>query len=95
MDNYVVQHTVYDSSYNYSDVQRIKDKEKNQGTDNAIEALAEALVKNSVDLRDPAVQTNALLSKILLILSAIEQQNNKQVDGLSLADSLAAAALGL
>ena len=94
-NSYVVQHTVYDSSYNYSDVQRIKNQENNQGKDDAINALAEALVKNSVDLRDPAVQTNALLSKILLILSAIEQQNNKQVDGLSLADSLSAAALGL
>lgn len=92
--DYFVNHTAYNSAYKYSDVERIKSQSKAQESGDLVNALAEALVKNTVDLKDPQVQTNALLSQILIVIQAIMNQNNK-VGGLSLPDSLNALALGL
>lgn len=92
--DYFVNHTAYNQAYDYSDVERIRNAEKDN-SDTAIYALAEALSQNTVDLRDPAVQTNALLSQILLIVQAIMQQNNKSSGGFSLPDTLNALALGI
>lgn len=92
--DYFVNHTAYNAAYDYSDVERIQSEEES-GKDTAIYALAEALSQNTVDLKDPAVQTNALLSQILIVLQAIMQQNNGLSTGASLADTLQGLALGL
>ena len=75
-------------------LERIKAASKAKESGDLVNALAEALVQNTVDLKDPQVQTNALLSQILIVIQAIMNQNNK-VGGLSLPDSLNALALGL
>lgn len=92
---YFIDHEVYNDAYSYTDVASVQRKER-QGSYDAVYALAEALTKNTVDLKDPAVQTNALLSEILLIVNAIMQQNNQTSGGtLSLPDTLAGMSLGL
>lgn len=91
---YFVKHTVYSASYNHTDVSKMQQKERDKSGD-AVYALAEALTKNTVDLLDPTVQTNAILSQILIIVNAIMQQNNKAEAGMSLPDTLAGLALGL
>lgn len=95
-EDYFIKHSVYSTALkdNYQAVLDIQKKEKN-GTGDAINALADALTKNNVDLRDPAVQTNALLSQILKIVASIMAQNNTKVDGLSLQDTLSAMATGM
>lgn len=92
--DYFVNHTAYNKAYSYADVERIKSEGKAKESGDMVNALASALVQNSVDLKDPQVQTNALLSQILIVAQAIMNQNNK-VGGLSLPDSLNALALGL
>lgn len=79
--------------YNYTKVQEIQRKEK-AGKDSAIYALAEMLSNNQLDLHDPVVQTNALLSQILLVVNAIQQKNN-QTGASTLLGSIAGLALGL
>lgn len=92
--DYFVNHTAYNNAYKYSDVERIKSENKAKESGDLVNALAEALVQNTVDLKDPQIQTNALLAQILIVAQAIMNQNNK-VGGLSLPDSLNALALGL
>ena len=93
--NKFVQHTYYDASgYKYSDVteiQRREDAEKGS----AVYALADALTGNLVDLKDPQVQTNAILAQILVVVSAIMNQNNNVASTVSLSDALSGLALGL
>ena len=48
-----------------------------------------------VDLKDPQVQTNALLSQILIVVSAIMNQNNNVPGTTSLSEALAGLAVGL
>lgn len=96
--DYWVNHTAYNEAYSYSDVERVKQEaiaKDSASKEDAVYALAEALTKNSVDLRDPAVQTNALLSQILIVVQAIMQQNNDTVGGNSLIESLSALSMGL
>lgn len=92
--DYFVKHTAYSAAYDHTDVSRVQREEVGKSSD-AVYALAEALTKNSVDLLDPTVQTNALLSQILLVVNAIMQQNNKAGSGTSLPDALEALATGL
>ena len=92
--DYFVKHTAYSASYDHTDVSRVQREEVGKSSD-AVYALAEALTKNSVDLLDPTIQTNALLSQILLVVNAIMQQNNKAGSGTSLPDALEALATGL
>lgn len=92
--DYFVKHRAYSASYDHRDVSRVQREEKGKSQD-AVYALAEALTKNSVDLLDPTIQTNALLSQILLVVNAIMQQNNKAGSGTSLPDALEALATGL
>ena len=47
------------------------------------------------DLKDPQVQTNALLSQILVVATAIMNQNNNVAGTVSLSDALTSLALGL
>ena len=92
--DYFVKHTAYSAAYNHSDVTKIQIAERS-GSEDAVYALAEALTKNTVDLLDPTIQTNAILSQILIVVNAIMQQNNKTGAGLSLPDTLSGLALGI
>lgn len=92
--DYFVKHTVYNDSYSYADVEKIKAESKSKESGDLVNALAEALVKNTVDLKDPQVQTNALLSQILIVAQSIMQQNNK-TSASTIPSSLVAQALGL
>jgi hypothetical protein len=67
--------------------------EESTETGDAVLALAKQLTKNSVELKDPQVQTNVLLSQILIVLEAIMQAENT-AGGASLATTLAALGLG-
>lgn len=94
--DYWIKHKQYSSAYDHSEVLAVQLKEKSKSED-AVYALAEALTKNTVDLLDPTVQTNALLSQILIVVNAIMNQNNKLTEnsGSSLTDTLSALAMGL
>ena len=93
--DYFIRHIYYDASgYNYSSVLEIQQKERAESGD-AIYALAEALSKNTVDLKDPAVQTNAILAEILKVVNAIMTQNNNTAGAVSLSDTLAALSMGI
>lgn len=94
--DYFIKHKQYSAAYDHSSVSKIQQAEKGKSQD-AVYALAEALTKNTVDLLDPTVQTNAILSQILLVVNAIMQQNNKATEkaGSSLPDTLSGLALGL
>lgn len=91
---YYVEHTAYSAAYKHSDVDKIQRQSNAQQSD-AVYALADALTQNTVDLKDPAIQTNALLSQILIVVNAIMQQNDKTSAGTSLAETLNGLALGL
>ena len=91
--DYYVNHTAYSrDTLNAYDVAAIRNAERAESGD-AVLALAEALTSNAVDLKDPAVQTNVLLSKILLVAEAIMQQNN-DTSTVSLPTALASLGLG-
>lgn len=92
--DYFVKHVAYNRAYDYSDVKRIQQDEKSEQSD-AIYALADALTQNTVDLLDPTIQTNALLSQILIVVNGIMQQNNTLKTNISLPDTLAALSTGL
>ena len=92
--DYFIKHVAYNRAYDYSDVKRIQQDEKSEQSD-AIYALADALTQNTVDLLDPTVQTNALLSQILIVVNNIMQQNNTLKTNISLPDTLAALSTGL
>ncbi len=96
--NYYIKHTAYsDSTLNsYKAADIIKAEKKENG--DAVLALADALTRNTIGIqegfKDPVVQTNVLLAKILIVAEAIMQQNNK-TGGLSLPDALSALGLGM
>ena len=96
--NYYIKHTAYsDSTLNsYKAADIIKSEKKENG--DAVLALADALTRNTIGIqegfKDPVVQTNVLLAKILIVAEAIMQQNNK-TGGLSLPDALSALGLGM
>lgn len=93
---YFVDHEVYNRAFTTREqVKQIQAQEK-AGTEDAIYALAEALSANSIDLlKDPTLQTNALLGQILLVVNSIMQQNNKLTTNSSLPDTLSALSMGL
>lgn len=92
---YFVLHEAYKNAYDSSDVEKIQREEKGEAS-TAVYRLAEALTNNDTELLDPVMQTNALLSQILLVAQAIMQQNNSTTGGnASLFSSLQATALGL
>lgn len=97
--DYFVKHVAYNVAVSgnkkgtISTVSKIQTAEK-KDKETAIYALAEALVKNTVDLKDPTVQTNALLADILIIVKAIMQQNTAAASNSTLSDMLGALALG-
>lgn len=96
--SYYIDHAAYSentmSAYKAADI--IQSEKKENG--DAVLALANALTDNTIGItqgfKDPVVQTNVLLAKILIVAEAIMQQNNT-TGGLSLPDSLAALSLGI
>lgn len=97
---YFINHTYYSNTkgYTYEDVEKIQKKSKKQEHGDTVNALAEMLTTNLLDLKDPTMQTNAILSQILIVVSAIMNQNNEvggKVGQSALLDSLSAMALGL
>lgn len=90
--NYFVEHQYYNERTGL-DYAKIREQEHSE-SNGAIYALAEAFNNGVADISDPAVQTNALLSKILLVLSSIMQQNAAR-GGTALTDTLNALAMGL
>ena len=92
--DYYIKHTAYSSeTLDAYKVEQILNADKN-ATGDAVNALADALLSNAVDLKDPAVQTNVLLSQMLVTLNAILQQNTKTNNSV-LPTSLSALGLGL
>ena len=95
---YYIDHVYYDEAFGgkdyYKKVADVQQREQAQKGD-AIYALAEALTANTADLKDPTVQTNALLSQILVVLNAIMQQNNNTGSASGIAETLAAFAVGI
>ena len=91
-EDYFVNHVFYSNAYDHSDVVRIQKDEQYKASD-AVTALAEALT-GATDLTDPTIQTNALLSQILIVVQAMLNQNNT-TGKLSLVDSLSGMGLGL
>lgn len=92
--DYYVNHTAYTrETLSAYDVAAIRNAERTESGD-AVLALANALTSNMVDLRDPAVQQNVLLSKILLTVQGIFQQNNAATT-VSLPTALSGLGLGL
>ena len=92
--DYYVNHTAYTrETLSAYDVAAIRNAERTESGD-AVLALANALTSNMVDLKDPAVQTNVILSKILLTAQAIFQQGN-QAATVSLPTALSSLGLGL
>ncbi len=89
--DYFIKHTTYNQAYTYSAVEELQRQEREAQGD-AIYALANSLTSNMTDLKDPTVQTNALLSQILLVASAILQQNNSV--NLTLPETLNGLAIG-
>lgn len=95
--DYYVNHTVYNEAFGSAKnaVTDIRNQERDK-SDSAVYALAEALNKNSVDLlKDPVLQTNAILAQILIVVNAIMQQNNQTGGVMSLPDTLQALSMGL
>ena len=92
--DYFVKHTVYSGSYSHESVSAIQRAEK-AGSEDAVYALADALTKNSVDLLDPTMQTNALLAEILKVANALLNKSGTASGGLSLPDTIAGLSLGV
>lgn len=90
--NYFVEHTYYNdrTGLDYAHIRAQEHAESN----GAIYALAEAFNQGVADISDPTVQTNALLSKILLVVSSIMQQTAAR-GGSALSDTLNALAMGI
>lgn len=95
-EDYFINHSAYSAALkdNYNAVLTIQKKERD-GTSDAVNALAEALTQNDVDLLDPAVQTNALLAQILKIVTSLMVQYNAGTPGYSLPDTFTAQATGI
>lgn len=90
-DDYFVNHILYSKAYDHAAVTKIQNDEKYKSSD-AIYALADALTA-ATDLTDPTLQTNAILSQILIVVQSIMQQNNTS-GRLTLPDAIAAMATG-
>lgn len=101
-ERYYIQHEAYGKATQEAQESAIelKDMQQNEFGD-AIFKLAEQLVQNSnwqeemaKELKDPAVQTNALLAQLVLLVDAIRQQNN-ETSIVSVPTALSSLGLGL
>lgn len=95
VDRYVKFDT-YSRSTNdaYKAIDKVKNENKKKESGDAVLALAKALTDNTADLKDPTIQSNALLAQILIVVEAILQAENIS-GGASLQTSLSALGLGL
>lgn len=92
--DYFIEHTVYNNAYTRDTVEQVLNAERDS-SETAIYALADALTQNDISLlRDPTLQTNALLSQILKVANAILVQGGSGTP-ISLPDTLAGLSLGL
>ena len=93
--DYYINHTTYSARTSSADWNEMVNMEQATRDDMSL-ALANSLaaISNIEDLKDPTVQSNVLLAKIVVILEAIMQQNNS-TGGFSLPDTLGALSLGL
>ncbi len=94
--NFYINHTTYSERTNQTaSWDEMLSMEAAANRDTSL-MIAESLTKltNLEDLKDPTVQSNVLLAKIVVLLEAIMQQNNT-TGGLSLIDSIGALSLGL
>ena len=92
--DYYINHTAYSAdTLNAYNVQAIRAAERGE-TGQAVLALAQALTSNQVNLKDPVVQTNVILSQILIVAEAIMQQVNN-TSTISLPTALAGLGLGV
>lgn len=92
--DYFVTHEVYSANTgNAYDVSGVKQAEA-AGTGDAVLQLANALVTSTKDMKDPQVQTNVLLSQLLIVAEGILQAENTS-SGATLPTSLSALATGL
>lgn len=97
--SYFLEHKIYGSGngkLKISKLEEVQQAEK-KGKGDVVNALAEYLTTNSwnlEDLQDPQIQTNALLSQILIVLNAIMNQNNTKNVGWTLSDTLSSLATG-
>lgn len=101
-ESYYIHHSAYgdETREAYKSAQEVAKKEKS-GTGNAVLALAEALTKdtlwkqqNAEALNDPVLQTNVLLSQILIVAEAIRNQTNES-SIVSIPSALQALSLGV
>lgn len=101
-ERYYIQHEAYTNATNsaYQEAVNLQVEEHGELGDSVL-ALAKALTENSMwqeslgdAIKDPVVQTNVLLSKILLTVEAIMQRNN-EVSVVSVPTSLASLGLGV
>lgn len=91
--DYYVNHTAYHrDTLNAHEIEAIKTAEAGE-TGDAVFALAQALTDNLVNLQDPQVQTNAILSQMLLVVEAIFQLQNNTTT-VSIPTALASLGLG-
>lgn len=82
-ERYYIQHEAYTTASNeaYTKATQLKAEEQGELGDSVL-ALARALTENDMwkegmeEIKDPVLHTNVLLSKILLTVEAIMQQNN-------------------
>ena len=100
-ERYYIQHEAYTSATNsaYQEAVNLQVEEHGELGDSVL-ALAKALTENNMwqeslgdAIKDPVVQTNTLLAKILLVVEAIMQQNN-ETSIVSIPTSLASLGLG-
>jgi hypothetical protein len=94
-EDYFIRHTVYNNAYNRDTVEKVLSAERDS-SETAIYALADALTQNDISLlRDPTIQTNALLAQILKVANAILTQQGAGGTSISLPDTLAGLSLGI
>lgn len=93
--DFYINHTTYSARTASADWSEMVSMEQAASRDTAL-ALAQSLesISDLDSLKDPTVQSNVLLSKIVVILEAMMQQNNS-AGGLSLIDTISAMGLGL
>ena len=96
---YFIEHQQYNAAFaNVKDLSSVVSEENKAEKGDAINLLAEKLVSNLMDLEEPAIQTNALLAQILVMVRAIKNQtddNNLGTESNPLAETLSALAMGI
>lgn len=97
-NDYFFEHKIYNGgTLKLNTLEKVQKQEKAQKGDVA-NALSEYLTKNNQnleDLKDPTIQTNMLLSQILVVCNGILNQTARTEGAISLSDSISALANGL